>query len=49
MFFESIIKIHLFMYIFMGWLKGTLSRLKQYLTTEIPLKMMKNVFYFILK
>ena len=29
--------------------KGTLSGLKQFLATEIPLKMMKNVFYFTLK
>ena len=27
-------------------LKGTLSGLRQLLTTERPLKMMKNVFYF---
>ena len=26
--------------------KGALSGLRQYLATKIPLKMMKNVFYF---
>ena len=30
-------------------IKGAVSGLKQFLATEIPLKMMKNVFYFILK
>ena len=30
-------------------LKGGLSGLRPYLTTETPLKMMKNVFYFTLK
>ena len=29
--------------------KGTLSDLRQFLTNEIPLKMMKNAFYFTLK
>ena len=28
---------------------GALSGLRQFLATETPLKMMKNVFYFILK
>ena len=28
------------------WLKGALSDLRQILTTESPLKMMKNAFYF---
>ena len=28
------------------FIKGTLSRLRQFLTTESPLKMMKNAFYF---
>ena len=30
-------------------LKGALSGLRQFLATESPLKMMKNVFYFTLK
>ena len=30
-------------------IKGTLQVLRQFLTTESPLKMMKNVFYFTLK
>ena len=30
-------------------LKGPLSGLRQFLTTESPLKMIKNVFYFMLK
>ena len=30
-------------------IKGTLSSLRQFLETESPLKMMKNVFYFTLK
>ena len=30
-------------------LKGALSGLRQFLTTESPLKMMKNAFYFNLK
>ena len=30
-------------------LKGALSGLRQFLATESPLKMMKNVFYFISK
>ena len=29
--------------------KGTLSRLRQFLATESPLQMMKNAFYFTLK
>ena len=29
--------------------KGALSGLRQFLATESPLKMMKNVFYFISK
>ena len=29
--------------------KGTLSGLRQFLTTESPLKMMKNAFYLTLK
>ena len=28
------------------WLKGALSGLRQFLTTESPLKMMKKAFYF---
>ena len=31
------------------YIKGALSGLRQFLTTESPLKMMKNAFYFILK
>ena len=30
-------------------LKGTLSRLRQFLATESPFKVMKNAFYFTLK
>ena len=30
-------------------IKGALSRLRQFLATESPLKMMKNTFYFTLK
>ena len=30
-------------------LKGPLSGLKQFLTNESPLKIMKNAFYFMLK
>ena len=29
--------------------KGSFSVLRQFLTTESPLKMMKDVFYFMLK
>ena len=29
--------------------KGAIYGLSQFLTTEIPLKMMKNVFYFAIK
>ena len=32
-----------------GYLKGALSGLRQFLATESPLKMMKNAFYFTLK
>ena len=34
-----------------GWktVKGTLSGLRQFLATESPLKIMKNIFYFISK
>ena len=30
-------------------IKGSLSGLRQFLTTEAPLKIMKNAFYFTLK
>ena len=30
-------------------IKGSLSGLRQFLATEAPLKIMKNVFYFVLK
>ena len=30
----------------MHYFKGALSGLRQYLATEIPLKIMKNAFYF---
>ena len=32
-----------------GVLKGALSGLRQFLTTESPLEMMKNILYFTLK
>ena len=34
---------------FLWSIKGALSGLRQFLTFETPLKMMKNDFYFILK
>ena len=35
--------------LFFSFLKGALSRLRQFLETESPLKMMKNTFHFTLK
>ena len=47
MYFEQKIKLLNF-YVFEKK-QGALSGLRQFLATESPLKMMKNVFYFMLK
>ena len=48
-FFAAKLNKHLFVYLVELNIKDALSSLKQFLTAESPLKLMKNVFYFTLK
>ena len=47
--FKLFVKLHESPLLIANIVKGAVSGLKQFLTTENPLKLMKNAFYFILK
>ena len=46
MFAKNLSQTHLSQKFLFASFKGVLSGLRQFLTTESPLKMMKNAFYF---